>query len=461
MTMSAKAFGSGVLFLAVILFCSIALAEETQVYDVGPGRAYEAIGEVPWESLEAGDTVRIHWRSEPYKEKWVICRQGTAGAPITVTGVPGPGGELPVIDGRDATTRSQLNYWGEERGVIKIGGANVPADTMPRYIIIENLDIRSARPGYTFTGRAGLTEYRGNAAAIFIEKGENIIIRNVTMRDCGNGFFTASGSRNVLLEGCHIWDNGIENSIYEHNSYTASDGIIFQFNHYGPLRDGCGGNNLKDRSKGLVIRYNWIESGNRQLDIVDGGWGDVPDYRETFAYGNILIEDGIGNRQVVHYGGDSGNTDRYRKGTLYFYNNTVISTRTGRNTLFRVSSADEHVDCRNNIIFGTSAGNLFEITSGDSPGTVAMSHNWLKPGYTLGGGAVSDDGTSVTGSDPGFMDFAGQDFRLREDSPCIDAGTTLHPAVLPRHDVLYQYVKHQGSRPRDDGEEMDIGAYAR
>lgn len=54
----------------------------------------------------------------------------------------------------------------------------------------------------------------------------------------------------------------IESSIYKHNSYTESQGIVFEFNHYGPLRAGCPGNNLKDRSTGTVIRYNWIEGGN-------------------------------------------------------------------------------------------------------------------------------------------------------------------------------------------------------
>ena len=55
----------------------------------------------------------------------------------------------------------------------------------------------------------------------------------------------------------------------------------------------------------------------------------VPSYRETFVYGNVLIEfDGEGNRQMIHYGGDSGREERYRNGTLYFYHNTVVSTRT-------------------------------------------------------------------------------------------------------------------------------------
>jgi hypothetical protein len=148
----------------------------------------------------------IYWRSTPYKEKWVICRQGTQAAPITVRGVPGPAGELPVIDGNGATTRSALNYWNETRAVIKIGGANVPADTLPKFITLENLDIRSARPPYTFVAANGSTQaYANNASSIYVEKGENITVRNCIIHDSGNGFFVASSdalaSRNILVEG--------------------------------------------------------------------------------------------------------------------------------------------------------------------------------------------------------------------------------------------------------------------
>jgi hypothetical protein len=42
-------------------------------YEVGPGRTFANIGDVPWAGLQPGDTVLIHWRETPYREKWVIC----------------------------------------------------------------------------------------------------------------------------------------------------------------------------------------------------------------------------------------------------------------------------------------------------------------------------------------------------------------------------------------------------
>jgi parallel beta-helix repeat protein len=259
--------------------------------------------------LQPGDTVRIHYRSTPYKEKWVICRQGTQAQPITFTGVLGPNGELPVIEGIGATTAPGLNYWSESRGVVKIGGANTPPDTMPKYIVIENLEIRGARASYTFTDDVGATvAYSSNASTIYVEKCEHCTIRNNILHDSGNGFFVASSdaavSRDIVVERNRIYDNGNVGSIYEHNVYTAAIGIRFEANYLGTLRAGAGGNNLKDRSAGLVVRYNWIEGGNRQLDLVDGEDSATirsdPGYSTTYVYGNILIENANdGNRQIT------------------------------------------------------------------------------------------------------------------------------------------------------------------
>ena len=94
-------FRSGLCVFLEILLVHMLWAE---VYEVGPGRAFANIGDVPWESLAEGDTVRVHWRALPYREKWVICRTGTEARQIVVSGVPNPDGRLPVVDGRDATT---------------------------------------------------------------------------------------------------------------------------------------------------------------------------------------------------------------------------------------------------------------------------------------------------------------------------------------------------------------------
>lgn len=457
--------------LLLLGLLGLALAAQSAIYEVGPGQALTSIGAVPWETLQAGDTVLIHWRSTPYKEKWVLCRQGTPSAPITVRGVPGVNGALPLIDGEGATTRSALNYWNENRSIIKIGGANVPPDTTPRHILIENLDLRGARPPFTYRSASGaIQSYINNASAIYVEKGENITVRNCHMHDCGNGFFVASGdalaSRDILVESNDIFDNGNSGSIYEHNNYTAAINITFQYNRFGPLRTGCPGNNLKDRSAGLVVRYNWIEGGNRQLDLVDGEDSSLirasPLYRQTHVYGNVLVEpDAAGNRQIVHYGGDSGTTANYRMGTLFFYHNTLVSTRTDRTTLFRLSTNDEHCDCRNNIFYVTAAGNTLSLL--DETGALNLTHNWFKPGFvsTFGtlGGTITNDGSNLTGTTPGFLDPARPLCYLTATSPCRNAGATLHPSVVSAHPVTRHYQSPRSGVTRPNVLALDIGAY--
>ncbi|MBF0231660.1 MAG: polysaccharide-degrading enzyme, partial [Desulfamplus sp.] len=448
-------------------YCSFSGAAD---YNVGPGQTYSAIGDVPWESLIAGDRVYIHWRSNSYNEKWVIGRSGTAQSPILISGVAGPEGQLPVIDGNNATTRQALNYWNENRGLIKIGGSNIPSETVPSHIIIENLDVRSARPPYTFTNDSGSQEtYSKNAASIYVEIGQHLTIRNCIIRDSGNGIFIGANegqTQEILIEGNYIYDNGIENSIYEHNTYTAAIGITYQYNFMGGLRSGAGGNNLKDRSAGLVIRYNWIENGNRQLDLVDAEDTDVlvnhPTYTKTYVYGNVLKEaDGEGNSQMVHYGGDSGNEAIYRKGTLYFYNNTLISTRSGNTTMLRLSSNDEFADVHNNIVYLTAPGNQLALLS--NKGQINIRHNWFKTEWRVShdtfSGTITNDGSNIEGNIPGFVDFSQDDYHLNNSSQAKDAGIALHADLLTNHPLEYQYKYHRQGENRVNDNSIDIGAF--
>jgi hypothetical protein len=457
------------LWVSACLLLLLASTTHATTYEVGPGKPLANIGDVPWESLAAGDTVLIHARPTPYREKWVISRAGTAMAPITVRGIPDGSGNLPVISGDAATTRLQLDYTNEQRGIIKIGTAN--PNVLPQYIVIEDLEIRSGKPGYTFTddaGNAGVA-YAGNAAAIYVERGQHLTIRGCTLHDAGNGLFIGiydGDTQDILVEGNHLYDNGNSGSLFEHNNYTAAVGIVFQYNRFGPLCAGCLGNNLKDRSIGTVVRYNWIESGNRQLDLVDAEDDPSlivdPRYRTTHVYGNVLIEpNGAGNSQIVHYGGDSGDTDIYRKGTLHFYENTVISTRSGNTTLLRLSTNDESADVRNNVVYVTAAGSSLAML--DSAGQLALRSNWFKTGYVAShsglSGTITTPVPNVTGSTPGFVDEGGQDFHLTSASACRDAGTALAAAVLPDHAVVSQYVKHQQNEARPADPTLDIGAF--
>jgi hypothetical protein len=433
------------------------------VYEVGPGMPYAEPSEVPWESLDPGSLVRIHYRETPYANKWVLAVSATADNPIVVRGIP-QDGMLPVITGANATTRLSLDYWNENRSVIKVGGSNQPS-AVPSHVTIENLDIKSARPPYTFWDDSGnIQTYHENAAAILVEFGAHITIRNCILRDSGNGFFSGAQSSDLLLEGNYIYDNGIVGSFYEHNSYTQSLGIIFQYNRFGSLRAGCLGQNLKDRSAGTVARYNWIEGGNRSLDLVDSDNSELfadPSYRQTFVYGNVLIKhDTAGDGRVLHYGGDSGQEENYRKGTLWFFNNTVVSYRAGNTTLMRLSSNDEYANCFNNIVLSTADPGRLAIL--ENTGTIDLHHNWLSAGWVAAHDileGVLNEWENIEGDEPGFYDMADQDYRLLDESICVDAGAELPSGILPDHDLYYQYVRHQRLTERPDDGHLDLGAF--
>ena len=79
-------------------------------YRVGPGKPYTTLGAVPWTHLVPGDTVAISWRPQAYHEKILLTNSGTAAHPIRIYGVAGPQGQLPVLDGQNATTSAQFQF---------------------------------------------------------------------------------------------------------------------------------------------------------------------------------------------------------------------------------------------------------------------------------------------------------------------------------------------------------------
>ena len=433
------------------------------VWDIGPGQTYENIEDAPWQALGPDTLVRIHWRAEPYRAKWVISAEGTAETPIVITGVP-DAGRRPVITGQDAVTPTALDYWGEPRSLIKVGGSSTPGGE-PGWIYIERLELRGAHPEHRFTDDRGAAgQYADNAASVFVESGHDIFLRNNRVVGSGNGIFSSPPAVNLTLQ-CNLVDgNGVEGDIYVHNLYLNSQGAtLIEYNHFAGLCPTCPGNNLKSRASGLVVRYNWIEDGNRQLDLVDTGEASIaaqPGYDDVFVYGNVLVEgEGEGNSQMVHFGGDSGTTSQYRAGTLHFFHNTVVSTRGGNTTLFRLSFSGASVDARNNVVFATAGGPRLGML--DDEGTARLEHNWLPTGWRDGHSGVSGTLTAlanVEGEDPAFVDITGQDFTLGPNSNAIDQGGALATAASA-HPVDREYAPHLGGTARALGATPDLGAF--
>lgn len=470
-------------------------------YDVGPGLAYTSIGAVPWDDLAAGDTVSIHYRPEPYHELILISAQGTPEAPVRVQGIAGPNGERPIIDGEDAVLGPNLHYTYSGlpmRGLLTISlGADDSYGEKPSYIEISGLELRNAHLGSSFTRPDNtVSDYLSNAAGIYVERGEHITIRDCEIDHNSNGLFVASGdeealqSREILVQGNSIHDNGNVGSDRHHNVYTEAIGITFEDNHFAPLLPGAGGNNIKDRSAGLVIRNNWIEGGAHLLDLVDpeGSSNQAaidPRFQQTYVYGNVLLNTaGPGNASnLIHYGGDSGDNSIYRKGTLYFYQNTVViqGSRSGANPrwftdVFRFDTNEQIADVRNNIFYAAGDPDAPQGTDptgfalfDNAGGTAHFETNWISPNWHTWRNDDAPGGASITGTnnfisneanDPGFVDISSYDLRLTDGSDATDQSGSFAAAVTGQQEPTRQYVLHQSHTDRIvQGDALDLGAF--
>ncbi len=477
----------------VLWMLTLSLNATATNYYVGPDEALTELDGVPWLSLAAGDTVNIHYRAEPYRTKVGLRAQGTAEQPVVIRGIRGSNGERPIISGHNATTPANMaGFFSEQYDeflavfLIKRASTDPYATYKPQHITFEDLRIEGAYSGYTYTNSAGVVRnYGDGAAAIWAVLVDNLIVRNCEITDNGNGLFVLSKpgganqvSHNILIEKNHIHDNGTPDSFRQHNIYTQTAGITFQYNHLGRLRSGAVGSVLKDRSAGTVIRHNWIETGARVLDLVDPEEAydylvPLPEFRHTYVYGNVFVNDVVdrttaSTSNMIHYGGDTGVWDIYRKGTLHFYNNTVYINTTVNLAyymrLFDLSTNEETVSMKNNIIYQNGDSNLFIL---NRFGQARFdSSNWINAGWSnirtpeVGASVSVSTGVSLVEWNLGeplcFNDVASFDFTLISTSTCVDAGTSdLDGVILDR-----MYLAPERSQARFlAGGVVDLGAF--
>ena len=385
-------------------------------YAVGPGQPLASLDQVPWEQLKAGDTVRLYPSAQPYRGKFLVAAQGTASAPVRICGVRGADGQRPVIDGNGATTRPALAaaFAGsaseivQARAIVMIKALSSDAwGDAPAYVQIDGLKLTGVHPSYGFRDAAGTARsYEQFGACVWIDRGSAITIADNEITDCPIGVFSRSTddgpaalTRELRIAGNVIHGNGIAGSDREHNTYTQGVGVVIEHNVYGPLRDGALGNAIKDRSAGLVVRYNRIEEGAHALDLVEAEDFPLtalatPAYRVTTVHGNQIRKRGE-TGAVVHYGGDHYGSwpgarwgePIYRKGTLQFFHNTVLVTG-AQGAIFRLSTTEEVAEVRNNVLVFASTVtqrslrmNQTVVAPWTGGGVLRLGRNWLSAGW--------------------------------------------------------------------------------
>ena len=470
-------------------------------YPVGPGQAYTALDQVPWEGLKAGDTVRIFPSATPYAGKFLIAAQGTADAPVRICGVRAADDARPVIDGNGATTRAALaSAYGsstyasdihQARSVIVIKPLATQGWTAyPQHVQIDGLKIQRAHPSYTFRDAAGATKsYLPFGACIWVERGHHITLADNEISDCQMAIFSKSTddgefaqTRNLRIAGNHMHGHGIAGSYTEHTTYTQSIGAVIEFNHYGPLRAGALGNSVKDRSAGLLVRYNRIEEGAHAIDLVEAEDFPVtalalPAYRTTHVIGNQIRKTGD-TGSVIHYGGDHYGSSPgalwgepiYRKGTLHLQHNTF---QLGGKTawLLQLSTTEETAEVHGNIVIYADSVTQRNLrmsqqvgTGWTSGGIVNLGINWVSSGWQdsdiwhpvpgqLNGTAALISGSSAPIDLATWIPLAG--------SAVIDAAAPW-PLVLAGHEPVWQLDASGRAQPRSIvGSARDLGSVER
>lgn len=489
-------------------------------YDVGLGRAYTALGQLPWSQLHGCDTVRIFAKPNggSYNEMMLIS-SGTnlaPGAPnkfMRVLGVADPvTGALPIIDGTNATQLETLpgqaprslqyhdngNVGGRalyKLGLVMVGPQqgynynNGPAG----YIAIENLDIRNLVYNRPFTDAltGAVAGFHSFGSCLYVEAAAHLVIKNNILHNCGNGLFMNSKnstlvelSQDILIEGNSFFNNGnpptagVSNGFSEHNSYTEARDIIFQFNTFGNMRPGALGDCLKDRSSGLVVRYNTYTSDcGIALNLLDstGGqaliWGD-PGYAKTYVFGNLFDTTPAPTQSVslVTYGGDSGTAANYRQGTFYFYNNTMVTRGDAGHgiypevLLFNLNMPGAVAEVLNNVFYAMPAnagmaGKVQAMSIGK--GSVNLANNWVSPnaaqfwaGHYIGALVNGWNSNLGANNQPLMLAPLQHDFRPALGSPLVNVGNglgALPAAMLP--------TAQPGALPRKQDGALDIGAY--
>lgn len=359
-------------------------------FEVGPDKQYTSLKDVPWLSLLPCDTVVVFAKPEPYKDIIFLASRGRDKRWITITGVPDSAGNLPVLDGTDAVMpkNTGANEHTDSKGmiIIKTPDTSVVQRSgkyKPGYIHITGFRFKNARHTQSVVSLSGTKQaWPLLSAGVYINGAENVAITGNVFEDNSVGVFANSTSgdilqtRNLLIAGNYFRNNGNVGSFSEHNAYTEGVGTVYELNYFAPPIDGSNGDNIKERSAGVVFRYNYIEGGADLIAMrdpesnVDYESAQVDVFGEklvsnAFVYGNTLVTRQYLQSIIGHGDGGMGTNKQPREGSLYFYNNTVKSY------------VDNQGFWRNNEYFEYQSVPLIALLNTRAQTTVVARNNFL------------------------------------------------------------------------------------
>ncbi len=339
-------------------------------YDVGPSQPYRRLQDLQLKWMPVGSTIRLHNEDltgtapTTFHEAIQIVTSATATQPVRVCGVPDAKGNLPILDGQDATVHPQVQPTVVGAALLTVGGDPKPV-AYPGYnavqnVVVEGLHLRNARAGLQYAVTRGSDgSWTDSASCLLVRAGHQISVIGVEMEGCATGGQSAwsktaqwNGSGlNHLWEGNNLHGNGVAQSAAAHQLSLGGWGEVVQFNSISGMVQGGLGDDLRSAGVQDVIRYNYLGDGAAHLlDLTEVGdaapylsfarfaaQGDtgtfdgdhVAEWQEAlntdFVYGNSYVN---GSTVLpIHFGYDKDGTEVARKGQLFWYNNTFLLTR--------------------------------------------------------------------------------------------------------------------------------------
>ncbi len=375
-------------------------------YEVGAGKAYHTIAATPALTGWTPGTIMRIWNTDTtgvnpstFNEYYNIAKSGTPTQPIIVCGVADSQGNLPIMDGTNATAQSDVDINAGDGMIIlwpQTGhyGYWQTGSVGPSYVSITGLHLRNANSTLKrySPGSGTLTAWNSFTGCINGRSGSYVDISGNELDNCSLGLFTddnannawATVTQNLTFMGNHIQLAGDPGSPGgTHGEYAQTFYGLFEGNRVDNPTPYIGS---QDKWRGVegIFRYNYIGNGaQRLLDLVenqDGGtymdmeqyigngmWGygdtlganGIAWYQESqqkdIVYGNAMF--GTSALAAVHYADDQGGSSlSNRNGTLFFYSNTLDNARavfdngdggSGGNPYYQ-----QRFDARNNILWG-------------------------------------------------------------------------------------------------------------
>ena len=367
-------------------------------YEVGPSKGYKQITDVT-SMLKAGDVVEV--QGDATYAPIELRNAGTQAQPITLRGVR-VNGKRPIIKGGQHT--------------VLVSGD---------YQVLEGFEITEG------------------SQICLVHKSHGNVFRDDVVHKCPrHGILgTDAESGSLLMEYVEVYDAGAENpnEALKHPIYIATDeqahpGSVFRMQHCY-VHDANGGNSVKSRAERNEIYANWLEGAQYyELELIgpDDNSGDtVTAPREDGdVVGNVFFQTKSVS-YVVRIGGDgTGRTGgRYR-----FVNNTFVhANNDGNSGSMRFSYSLESVELYNNVFYSPVRPIEYlaretELAWVSGP-RVAGANNWISQGAANIPAGLTN---TLFGTDPGFVDFAKRDVRLKAAGALVDMGA----AVTARTDAF-------------------------